>query len=77
MLSVLNKVSKNIYCYNQSILNAFVSRKNNHSAALNASIESIKSIFGKDNFSQAEAVRQHHAKDESLHPLVYLKIKAF
>ncbi len=29
--------------------------------------EKIKSIFGPENFTLAESVRQHHAKDESLH----------
>ena len=30
-------------------------------------IDSIKSIFGQENYSISESVRQHHAKDESLH----------
>lgn len=27
---------------------------------------SVKSIFGNDNFALTESIRQHHSKDESL-----------
>ena len=40
-----------------------------YTSTLSASVtESIKSIFGANNYSLSESVRLHHAKDESLHP---------
>jgi hypothetical protein len=36
-------------------------------------INSIKSIVGSNNFSSAEAIRTHHAKDESFHRFVLKK----
>ncbi len=46
----------------------YFQKKTYSSHKLNTSlIESITSIYGKDNVSISESVRQHHAKDESLH----------
>jgi hypothetical protein len=43
-------------------------QKINYTTKINNSlIESITSIYGKENVSLSESVRQHHAKDESLH----------
>ena len=41
---------------------------------LDASIgESIKSIFGSNNFTLSESIRQHHAHDESLHQFSFFR----
>lgn len=55
----------------KNITNKIYLPRQNYSTKLNASlIESITSIYGKDNISLSESVRLHHAKDESLHSLV-------
>jgi len=38
-----------------------------YSRLTQSTIDSINSIFGKQNVNLTEAVRQHYSKDESLH----------
>ena len=54
----------NAFVKNQLIRN---SSFKNYSQLNETIIGSIKSIYGKDNLSISNSVRQHHAKDESLH----------
>jgi hypothetical protein len=37
-------------------------------------VDSVKSIFGKENFTVSDSVRQHHSKDESLHKFVVIHL---
>jgi hypothetical protein len=52
----------------KNLAKKFYLKKRNYSTRLNGNlIESITSIYGKENVSLSESVRLHHAKDESLH----------
>jgi hypothetical protein len=57
-------------------MNMFKVTKRSYSKVINSNVlESIKNIFGNENFSLSESVRLHHGSDESLHRFVcYFKL---